>query len=144
MLLKIGALILAGYTLVFGLFCLVALRSGIAIVDVTDHRKGTHIFLPVPMVLGSIGIALMPDHAFRSVQRDIGPQQKEIMNAAIDELRSCPDGPFVEVKNSREHVVIEKRGDNLVVKVDGDDEDVYVKVPLRGTKNLMAQLLAKH
>lgn len=142
MLLKIGALILAGYALVFGLFCLVALRSGVAIVEVKDHRKGTHIFVPVPMVLGSIGVALMPEHALRSVQRDIGPRQQQVMNAVIDELRNCPDGPFVEVKTSREHVVIEKRGDNLVVNVDGEDEDVYVKLPLRGTKNLMSQLLA--
>lgn len=142
MFLKIAGLILAGYTVVFGLFCVLALQSGVAIVDVTNHRDGSRIFVPVPMILGNVGLSLVPDHALRDVQRELGPH-RELVDAAIDELRKCPDGPFVEVTNHREHVLVEKRGDNLIVNVHSKREDVYVKLPLNGTKKLIAQLTAE-
>lgn len=142
MFLKIAGLILAGYTLVFGLFCVVALQNGIAIVDVTNHRNGSRIFVPVPMVLGNVGISLLPDHAFRNVQRELAPH-RGLLEAAVQELSNCPDGPFVEVESNRDHVLIEKRGDNLIVNVNSKDEEVCVKVPLRGTGKLLAQLTAE-
>lgn len=142
MFLKIAGLILAGYTVVFGLFCVVALQSGVAIIDVTNHRDGSRIFVPVPMILGNLGLSLVPDHAIRDMQRELGPHKK-LVDAAIDELRSCPDGPFVEVTGRHENVLIEKSGDNLIVNVHSKKEDVYVKVPLRGTKKLIAQLVAE-
>lgn len=142
MFLKIAGLILAGYTLVFGLFVTVALQSGVAIVDVANRRDGSHVFVPVPMVLGSLGLSLLPAHVLRDAQREIGPHH-QMMEAAIQELRECPDGPFVEVEGRREHVLIEKSGDNLVVNVHSKDEDVYVKLPLRGAQRMISQLAAK-
>jgi hypothetical protein len=141
MFLKIAGLILAGYALVFGLFCVVAFQNGIAIVDVTNHRSGKRIFLPAPMVLANIGVSLIPDHALRDVQRELGPH-RQLAEVAIDELRSCPDGPFVEVDGKEQHVLVEKRGDNIVVSVESPNEDVFIKVPLRGAKKLIAQLTA--
>lgn len=142
MFLKIAGLILAGYTLVFGLFCVVMLHSGIAIVDVKNHRDGSHFFVPIPMALGNVGVALLPSNAFADMQRQIGPH-KEILNAAIEELRNCPDGPLVQVQNKRENVLIEKKGDNLIVNVQDRHEDVYIRVPLSGTQHLVTQLLAE-
>src|SRR5262245_11223321 len=141
MFLKIAAFILAGYSFVFGLFAIVALQSGIAVVNVTNHRDGSHFFVPVPMVLGSVGLSLLPKKALYDVRREIGPH-RELIDAAIQELRECPDGPFVEVQGKREQVKIEKSGDNLIVNVHSKREDVYVKVPLRGTQKMLAQLSA--
>jgi hypothetical protein len=142
MFLKIAGVILAGYTAVFGLFCLVALQSGIALIDVANHRDGSRIFVPIPMILGNVGASLLPDRALRDIRRELGPH-REMVNAAIDELRSCPDGPFVEVESHGDHVLIEKSGDNLIVDVHSKKEDVYVRVPLRGTKKFIAQLTAE-
>ena len=142
MFLKIAGVILAGYTAVFGLFCLIALQSGIAIIDVANHRDGSRIFVPIPLILGNVGVSLLPDRALRNLQRELGPHRQNV-DAVIDELRSCPDGPFVEVEGRDEHVRIEKSGDNLIVNVESRKEDVYVRVPLRGTKKLIAQLTAE-
>ena len=133
MFLKIAGAILAGYMFVFTLFAIVVAQSGIAVVHVVNHKKGDSLFVPVPMALGSVGLALMPDHALASVRKELGPHRK-IVNAAIRELRNCPDGPFVEVEGRDKLVVIEKRGDNIVVNVESEEEDVYIRVPLDGTQ----------
>lgn len=142
MFLKIAGLLLAGYTAVFGLLFVVALQSGIAVVDVADHRDGSRVFIPIPMILGNIGVSLLPDQALQDVRRELGPHRRAA-EAVIDELRACPDGPFLEVEGRGEHVLVEKSGDNLIVDVHSRKEDVYVRVPLRGTKKLIAQLTAE-
>ena len=44
-------------------------------------------------------------------------------------MSSAPDGVLVEVREDREHVLIEKVGNRLEIDVDTDDEEVSVTVP---------------
>ena len=114
-------------------------------IGVRVHEKkpdGTNLRLYVPAVLVPLGVRLAPE---RELERAMSHAREFLpaMRIAAEELERIPDGLLVEVSNSREHVLIVKRGGSLVVDVDNDGETVHVSVPLDIVRNLARDLEAR-
>lgn len=114
-------------------------ESGILIVDVQDKAAGHHFYVPVPMLLADAGLNLVPKATYRQMQRELAPHRNLLM-AVSRELANCPDGRFVEVETAKEHVVVQKSGDDFLVDVVTPDEEVHLKVPLSPTERILGKL----
>ena len=104
------------------------LSSGFVVVDV-QQEDGPRIVVPIPLFVTKAALSFAPDEA---VHVEV-PEMAEYMPLAeqvIDELRDAPDGVLVEVRDGDELVLIEKVGDQLEIRVDSDDEQVEVNLPL--------------
>jgi hypothetical protein len=139
--LKIAGAILSIYMSLFAIVGFAVFKAGVAIVDVKDKNDGDRVFVPVPVGLITAGMNLIPDHTLIALNTKVGPHQKYI-HAAASELADCPDGVFVEVEGRDQHVLIEKRGGNLVIEAESPDDSVYVRIPIRSTGKLVAKLSA--
>ena len=54
-----------------------------------------------------------------------------MLRAVTTELTRCPDATLVEVRDHDEHVIVRKVGNALTVRVDTNDEDLEIVVPVR-------------
>ena len=54
----------------------------------------------------------------------------DVAEQIVDELLDAADGVLVEVHDGGEHVLIAKVGDQIEINVDGDEEQVTVRLPL--------------
>jgi hypothetical protein len=104
---------------------------GIVVVDVREGGPaGTHIVVPVPLVLAQAGLAFVPEEKVR-VKLDRAEKFLPLAREVLDALAQGPDGELVRVEEPGEQVVITKQGDTLHVRVQDKDDDVTVNVPLR-------------
>ena len=103
---------------------------------------GEHIHIIAPAVLLPVGAMLVPADKIRQASRDIRPWLPTIQ-AATEELLRTPDATLVQVDNRREHVRIDKVGENLVIDVDDQGETVHVSVPLRAAAYVCKDLAGK-
>jgi hypothetical protein len=111
-------------------------------VTVKVHEKkpdGTHLRLYVPAVIGTAGIRVLPEDRLEHVARNF-KGFLPALRVAAEELDRLPDGPLVEVIDSRESVRVAKEGGALVVEVTSDKEDVYVAVPMRTIRRVVSSL----
>ena len=106
---------------------------GIVVVDVREGGPdGTHVVVPVPLVLAQAAVALAPAVAPEDKMR-VPEEALEHMGVArevLAALAAAPDGELVRVEERSETVVIEKEGRSLRVHVTGERENVSVNVPL--------------
>jgi len=106
---------------------------GIVVVDVREGGPGgSHVVVPVPLVLAQTAVALAPAFA-REDQMRVPDEALEHMGLArevIEALAAAPDGELVRVEERNELVVITKEGRSLRVHVTSDRENVSVNVPL--------------
>lgn len=104
---------------------------GIVVVDVREGGpEGTHIVVPVPLVLAQAALAFVPEEKIR-VKLDRAEKYLPLAREVLDALAQGPDGELVRVEEPGEEVVITKEGDTLHVRVQDKDDDVTVNVPLR-------------
>jgi hypothetical protein len=104
---------------------------GIVVVDVREGGPaGTHIVVPVPLVLAQAALAFVPDEKVR-VKLDRAEKYLPLAREVLDALAQGPDGELVRVEEPGEEVVITKEGDTLHVRVQDQGDDVTVNVPLR-------------
>ncbi|HUG44870.1 MAG TPA: hypothetical protein VMN76_11590, partial [Acidobacteriota bacterium] len=115
-------------------------QSGIGTVRV--KTPDVSLFIPVPMGLIRVGLALTPAQHLDKIRRELRPH-REILTIAIGELVRAPDAVFVEVVDGSELVLIEKRGGNLYVTVHSDDEDVELKIPLHSVEEAVRALIGE-
>jgi hypothetical protein len=139
MLLKIGAIIASAYLLLFATVAVTIYHSGIAVVETTNKISGAHHYIPIPLLFANFGMKFMPEQAMENFRDKLG-DHRDIPAALIQEIRKCPDGPFLEVRSRHDNVTIEKSGDDLLIHVENQREDVSVKIPLYGSEKLVAQL----
>jgi hypothetical protein len=112
----IGALVVAG--------------TGVIWVSVQEKQPGgTQLRLAVPAILVPVGLRLVPRDVWREQAAPAQPWMP-VVKAAADELKKCPDGTFVEVRSRSEYVNIAKRGGEMVVDVDDEDNVVHVAFPI--------------
>jgi len=114
------------------LFMLAVGGGGVVVVDVQEGgADGSHIVVPVPVALAQVALAFAPDEARHVVCPDFAPYQ-DLALRVLEELERAPDCTLVEVTESHESVRIRKDGGNLHVDVvDGEAEEVHVKIPIR-------------
>jgi hypothetical protein len=103
---------------------------GVVVVDVREGgAAGSHIVVPVPLVLAQGALAFVPEDTARVPIHEAGrylPLAKEVLEA----LRQGPDGELVRVEEPGEEVVITKVGETLRIRVKNQADDVMVNVPL--------------
>jgi hypothetical protein len=128
-----------------GLAVAAAYYPGTVRVEVEDHRHGDHVDVHVPAGLIDLAVALVPEEAFRDLERELPAEGEAVLRAvrsAGKELERLPDTVFVEYRSADEHVVIEKRGRRYVVRFDSDSERVEIAVPVRTVNRLLRKLPA--
>lgn len=116
-------------------------NAGMLEVDIQSKGSGGCDIsgIRIPAALGHIAIAMIPGHVFGLEGHDMeiwAPMLRE----ACSELARCPDFTMVEVHSDDEHVRIRKKGNQLIVDVDTDDERVQVTVPLGMAKAFAKKL----
>jgi hypothetical protein len=103
---------------------------GIVVVDVREGGPdGTHIVVPVPLVLAQAALAFVPEEKVR-VKLDRAEKYLPLAREMVEALAQGPDGELVRVEEPGEEVVITKKGDTLHVRVQDKNDDVTVNVPL--------------
>jgi hypothetical protein len=113
--------------------------AGTVAVDV-QPVDGSEISVHVPAGLIHVAIWLLPGElqaeAMHEVAAEVEPYWGAV-RAAGDELSRLPDFVLVEVEGPREHVIVEKRNQRLIVHVDSDGERIEVSIPLRTVRSLL-------
>lgn len=104
---------------------------GIVVVDVREGGPdGTHIVVPVPLVLAQAALTFVPEEKVR-MKLDRAEKHLPLAREVLEALAEGPDGELVRVEEPGEEVVITKVGDTLHVRVQDKNDDVTVNVPLR-------------
>ena len=113
--------------------------AGTVAVDV-QPVDGGDISVHVPAGLINVAIWLLPSElqaeAMHEVAAEVEPYWGAV-HAVSDELSRLPDFVLVEVEGPREHVIIEKRNQRLVVHVESDGERVDVSIPIGTVRSLL-------
>ena len=109
----------------------VCLSSSCVVVDVRP-ADGPRIIVPIPLVFARAALTFAPDEAthIEIPELDDYADVAEQIVQIVDELLDAADGVLVEVRDGGEHVLIAKVGDQIEINVDGDEEQVTVRLPL--------------
>jgi hypothetical protein len=137
MFVKIGILLVALSISLFAVAGIVIQQTGLMIIDVQNRDR--HLFLPIPMIFVNTALRFTAVSHHINMPDQLNGHYSTLQNVA-KELADCPDGPLVEVQDHQDHVLIEKRGSNVIVDVNSDDEKVYVQIPIQATSHTIAQL----
>jgi hypothetical protein len=116
--------------------------SGTIAVDVRDGA-GTDVSVHVPAALANVALGLVPDSLVEEALRDAPPEVEPILPAVRDawrELEESRDFVLVQVVDGDDSLRVEKRGKQLVVRVEFDDGDVHVTVPLKTVRKLVRKV----
>ena len=106
----------------------VCLSSSCVVVDVRP-ADGPRIIVPIPLVFARAALAFAPDEATHIEIPELD-DYADVAKQIVDELLDATDGVLVEVHDGGEHVLIAKVGDQIEINVDGDEEQVTVRLPL--------------
>jgi len=106
----------------------VCLSSSCVVVDVRP-ADGPRIIVPVPLFVARAALAFAPDEATHIEIPELD-DYADVAEQIVDELLDATDGVLVEVHDGDEHVLIMKVGDEIEIDVDGDEEQVSVRLPL--------------
>jgi hypothetical protein len=135
MFLKIGIL----FTMPLLIVGALVLKDGVVVVDVTDRREDSRVFVPVPLSLVNFGLQMLPDGKLDEVSARLSGCEP-YLQAVSEQLVDLPDVDFVEVKTPREQFHLAKRGNSLVFDLDTQDEKIHVSVPIRGMNRVFQNL----
>lgn len=116
------------------------LSSTWVVVDVRTSDT-PRIIVPVPLGVARAALAFAPEQA-RHVKLPELENYADIAEEIVEELLDAPDGILVEVHDGNEHVVISKIGDDIEVSVDGDEEEVSIKLPLTAAAEILGSFNA--
>jgi hypothetical protein len=113
-------------------------HAGSIAVDVQD--RDTDFRLAVPAAVVHLAVMLTPASMIREATREAEPYFPAIA-AGWQEFERTPDFVLVSVESPRETVRVEKRGDRILVLVEGQDGSrVNVAIPLRTVRALISKL----
>ena len=107
-----------------------AASLGVVVVDVREGGpQGTHLVVPVPLVLAQAGLAFVPAHA-TTIPMAPGMEHLPVARDVIEALLVSPDGEYVRVEENDETVVISKKNGKLHVHVTERGQDVTLNLPV--------------
>ena len=116
-----------------------------AVVDVREGGpKGTHIVVPVPVLLVEAALSFVPTHVRRVPLDQDAEQWLPVVRKLAAELKAIPDAELVRVQDEGSDVRIAKVGDHLEVRVHDGGDDVSVNVPLEALDEVLASLHDGH
>ena len=140
MLIKLGVGILATVSALTMALGFAVFQAGFATVEI-ESPEAPWIYLPVPLAAVDVALAFVPEEDLAGARRDL-QQFRPVIEAALEELKNCPDVTLVEVVTRNESVLIEKTGSELLIKVDrGEHEKVRVRVPVGGVQRTFAAIM---
>jgi hypothetical protein len=132
--LKLGILVATPFLLV----ALVFGATGVAVVNVQESGPGgTHLVIPVPLVLAQVALTFAPHEAKYVECSDFAPYAP-LAEKIVAELRKAPDFTLIEVQEDDQHVMIKKVGKFLEVNVEERGETVHCRVPLKAAERFLA------
>lgn len=112
-----------------------------AVVDVQEGGpKGTHIVVPVPVLLAEAALSFAPVHARRVELDKAAEQWLPVVRKLAAELRAIPDAELVRVQAEGSDVRIAKVRDHLEVRVHDGGDDISVNLPLEALDEVLASL----
>jgi hypothetical protein len=115
-------------------------REGVVRVDVDEFRQGgSHVHVWAPAAAIPMALHFVPSKEFHHGDHHAA-EAMPIVRAAARELRNYPNTTFVEVTDSKEHVLIRTHGGKLQVDVETPDEHVHVLCPLSTIDDVASQL----
>jgi hypothetical protein len=139
MLIKLVLGFFAAVVGVLGAGLLFLVQGGFATVYV-DNPEMT-LYVPVPMRVAELAVAFAPEEELGQVRKDLEPF-RELILAALQVLDRCPDAVLVEVHDGSEEVVVEKKGDELIIDVQSAaDGHVNVQVPLASVLRIVTAVV---
>lgn len=109
--------------------------SGLVLVQVSEApgtNGGTNLTIPVPASLlhaGISGARYFASDDLRAARQELEPW-RDAISQALDELEDCPNVELVRVIDGDEEVVVRKKGRNLLLRVQGNEETVLVSFPM--------------
>jgi len=136
---KNAFLVMVGTVLLLGL---VAYSQGAVMVYVHEKKpSGVRMFLPIPSLVVTAGLGFIPAETLQGKSRELR-QWLPAIRLASQELAHSPDGLLVEVTGRKEHVLIAKHADDLLIDVDDENETVHLSLPIE-TIGVVADHLAE-
>jgi hypothetical protein len=138
MLLKIGAILAA----IPVAAAAVVAGTGVVVVDVRESGPDGHRFvIPVPLVLAETAAHFAPVPRLHHV-RELREVERylPVADEVLDALAEAPDGVLVRVDDRRDHVLVEKVGRTLRIRVEEPGAKVSVNVPLDLARHSLRQL----
>ena len=119
-----------------------AALSSEGFIHVKVHEKqpnGTNVNVFVPAVLATTALHFVPNRDFARDSSELR-ECLPMIDAAIPALQNAPDGVLVEVEDAKDHVLVQKIGDSIVVDVIDPENVVHVSVPLRAAQGAIHQV----
>jgi hypothetical protein len=110
-------------------------QAGLLVVNVQNKITGSHLYVPVPMILVNAATGFVPESATKQLRMALGSKRNEL-RAVLDTLSDCPDATFVEVHKNGNHVQITKKGDALYIHTDSPQKEARIRIPLRSASHL--------
>lgn len=127
--------LLAGVMGVFSAIGLLVFQGGIATISIENQE--VDLFLPVPLAVADLALMVAPKEELEEARREIAPH-RDLILAALDGLRECPDADLVDVVDGETSVKVVKEGDNLIVKVKSpSDGNISIKVPMSSLSRIV-------
>ncbi|MFH1679560.1 MAG: hypothetical protein ABIH26_02835 [Candidatus Eisenbacteria bacterium] len=90
---------------------------------------GDNVSLSIPSTAVVAILPFLPGQLFREMP-DEAAECARVASVFCDRLSGQPDFVLVDVRSEGESVLVEKKGDALVIFIDSEDELVRVSVPL--------------
>jgi len=124
----VGAVVLAALA---GVVTAATLSDWVVVDVETLGEESVHVVVPVPLMVGRIAAAAVPDEALEdaAIPPEVTARREQIV-AAVRSLADAPDATFVEVHDGADHVVISKVDGTLQLAVDADDATVRCTLPI--------------
>jgi hypothetical protein len=104
--------------------------TGAGSIDIDIDDDGSRIKMSLPASVVFVALQLMPDSALEEIPEE-AVKYAGLARAVSKELRDLPDFTLVEVEGRHEHVIVQKRGDRLVVDVEDRESVVHVSFPIQ-------------
>lgn len=106
------------------------------------HEKrpgGVRFGFHLPALLVSTAVAIAPIEIPRPAAERLRPHLP-LLRALSQQLESCPDGVFVEVRGPREQVTIEKIDGVFRIHVNDQNEEVRLELPISCVRRALGRV----
>lgn len=124
-----------------GLAAATVLHRGTIRMEIDELGPGGDRYdVTIPATLVDLAIDLVPDQVIADATHEVAEALQHPAAGAVawknvaegfgDALLECPDAVFVEVRGTNEHVLIEKRGNKLIIRVEDSCQRVHISVPI--------------
>lgn len=104
------------------------LGSSWIVVDVRP-QDGPRLLIPAPLIAARAVLPFAP-HELGTFEIPDVAEYTDIAERVLAALGEAADGVLVEIDDRTQHVHIEKRGDELLLEVNNDEEEVSVHLPI--------------